>query len=268
MGYKDQLLIERNLESGSDEPLVLDAEQKEILKNKARQAWEAINTLVDMAVRDTATVGVRYNTLYIAAAEINEIAKLLGGDPADDAQRKVAGMQKQLRAANAEIHRLSLAMGNGVTNEAVENGLRRCCNAVKQWWSETIVGGYTRITVGDYGKIVATFSGMLNFHGCMDLDVSDTPLKDKRTDEERIAALKEVIDLGIEDGRFAYLLDTPRTREWVAARITERFPNASIGTITIHHGRHRDGSVINDVEVYIPLTDVGEAPQEAKAKEG
>ena len=133
----------------SDEPLVLDADNKAASLKTIQSIYGALQFLNEMIKEDQATVSIRYNSLSIARHAIKDLTKSLGGE--EDLKQDEDLRLKLLQDANAEVRRLTDELGKGVTKEGIGIKIGQMCDEVCKWWKEQGFG-YIQPKIGGWSQ--------------------------------------------------------------------------------------------------------------------
>jgi hypothetical protein len=244
--------------SSSDEPLLIDADTKASSLESIRNAYHALSFLNELISKDTATVGVRHNTLGLVRAELGNLEKSLGAK--DDFQQEEELKKNLLRQANFEIHRLRDEMGKGVTVESIGNKLYQLDKTIYNWW-QNLGFSYSKGTLQPNHK-GATFHRefTLNIESHV-FSHTTKPVTAKARIDAKVKALGSELEIFNEDNELC-VLDNPNNREWIKNKFIERFPNCRIWKWESISIRNSDLFQIRHVEVMIDMIDVGDVFEE------
>ena len=242
-------------ECASDESIVvLNADQKSAALKHLRELSFAAKSVFDWVIDDTLTVEMRYSCLNLIGSHL-ESAKLQLGAKSDD---DVAGEHKanQLRQANIECHRLRDQLAAGVSLEAIGLALSSAKDRVDTWWRSI---GFILVD-GEFagyrtsGVLQAKLNVSIDRHGCT---FDDQPVSTAARIKASIEHLETRIDIIRPRGDDPRVLDTPRSRIWLAGQITERFPHAKIREWTSDTWSGA-GTCLRYVRVDVPIEDTAE----------
>ena len=244
--------------SGSDEPLLIDADTTALSLQSLKDAVGALSFLHDMLGKGTATVGTRHNSLFLAKNHLERLEGYLGAK--DDQKQEEELRNNQLRFANMEIHRLREEMGKGVTIEAIGLKLHRLEKTIYNWWQNQ---GFT------YSKsqLNPNYRGanfLVEFSVRIDRHISSMATKPV-TARAKIAAKREALGKELEivhDGDEPYVIDNPNNRQWLTNLFMKRFPTCRIFQWKSISCNRLNIFQIRDVEVNIDITDVGDVFEE------
>ena len=246
---------------GSNELLELNPDTKVSSLESLKSSINALKFLHELVAKDTATVGVRHNTLGIVRSQLKHLENSLGAK--DDIEQQEELKRNLLLQANSEIKRLREEIGKGVTIESIGSKLHQLDRTIYNWWQ-------------NLGFSYASTSLMPNHRGAtfkvefsVDLDRhisvhSSTPVTDKAKIDVKIADLGKELEITLSRNDDPYILDNTNNRTWLIKKFKERFPNCkiwkweSIAVRSESTTPQENEFKILRVEVNIDMNDVGD----------
>lgn len=244
--------------SGSDEPLLIDADTTAVSLEAIKETIGALSFLHDVVHNGTATVGIRHNTLSLSKAYLERLEGYLGAK--DDQKQEDELKNNLLRQANTELHRIREEMGKGVTIEAIGLKLYQLEKTIYNWWQNQ---GFS------YSKsqLNPNYRGanfLVEFSVRIERHISSMATKPV-TAKARVAAKCETLGKKLElvyDGDQSFVIDNLNNRKWLTNLFKQRFPTCRILQWKSMSCYKLDVFHIRDVEVNIDMTDVGDVFEE------
>ena len=245
--------------SSSEEPLMLDADNKVLSLKLIKDTISALGFLHEIISKDNLSVGTRHNTLSLARYHLSDLENALGAK--DDIEQEAELRKNLLRQANLDIRQLREQLGKGVTVEAIGNKLYQLDRTIYNWW-KNLGFSYSKATL------------LPNYRGA-NFDVEFTvriqrhissfetkPVSAKAEVDAKAASLEHQLE--IADSKHSVdgiVIDNPQNRLWITKKIREKFPNCRIVKWESHSSGD-DLFEIRHVQVYIDINDVGEEIKE------
>lgn len=194
---------------------------------------------------------MRFCGIGSAEAEINRLKLILGSK--SDAEQAAELDANMLRQANIENHRLREEMAKGVTPEVLGLALYPLKQTVYDWWQSfgflMMEGEFVGWSTGGY--LNARLSCYLDKHAsCVEEDQPVTAAANKKS---RIEQLAESVDIDKPRGDDERVMDTERTRSWIATQLQTRFPGVRFHEWLSHGVGSSPIGTLRDIKISIPV---------------
>lgn len=240
--------------SGSNELISLDDDDKAVCLTSIVKTIDALRLVHELVSKDTCTVGVRHNTLYVSRSYIKKVEEVLGAE--DDKKQEEEILTNSLREVNNENRRLRQEMGNGVTVEAIGNKLYSLSQTVYNWW-QNLGFGYSTSKIQPYSH-----ASFLEVEFSANLDdmvgtFEDKPVTAKRKLAAKKARLVSELEFANEDNS-KVVVDNQHNRQWFLDKFKERFPGCKVEEFTSRHDHRSDSFFIRKIHVRINIVDIGD----------
>ena len=230
----------------SQEPIVLNADDKQVALKKLRDIQAAAYTLADLIENDRLSEDIGQPPLYIIEALMAHVSRLTGIET--ESRAHVERRSADLRAANMRVRELEKALGASVSTEHVWQGIARLADKMKMWWRKEGLGFAPTVQFNGgccHMELSCSLSGDFAL-----LD-SPTPVSDKRNRAEWLQSLRELGFVIVEEGRYdANLVLCESTMSALNALVKTAFPTSRFGNLKSHCDRNGD-VYLRGIDLYV-----------------
>jgi len=233
--------------------VVLNADQKEVVLRRSKDAFFSIKQLNDWVQSDSLSEEMKEALPSLATSYLSDIKKAIGftGEESDRMKEMTRQLNQSLHNRIAELEKM-VDSNNSILS--VKQQLHSIDRKINKWWDEKGFNYIQDITFTGGGNIKVVFGIMLD---SLSLNYSDTPDTDKNTAKDKVQGFVDdgFMFVQYKHGREKDLIDCDHNRKLLLNLIKSAFPSAKVASFRNHRvmqsGEDKGKFSIRDFEVYI-----------------